>query len=258
MKDKAAGTTDQFVSDVVSSRRNGAREVFVIEPPDGVAAVLPPLIPSYPPGIEVFFEPRLQNGVAILAKVRDAGGEVIGFASELEEVNLLTAVTNTVWTLYLPGRGVLFLSQQEDLAPLLAIVFDMFQTGDLERSFDPPLELVDTIGAGVIVGGTGEFEKAKGTFRELATLYRVSLIAGELPLVARLVLELNFVSGIRCPGDCDGDGQAGIAELVRGVSIALGSAAIDACAAFDANGNGTVTIDELVQGINSALAACAH
>jgi hypothetical protein len=129
--------------------------------------------------------------VAVLAKVRDAGSEVIGFASELEEANLVTAVSDTVWTLMLPGRGTLHLSQQEDLAPLLDIALEMLVAGELEASFDPPLEFVNTIGTGVIVGGTGEFEHARGTFRELGTLYGVSLV-GERPLVARVVLEVNF------------------------------------------------------------------
>ncbi|MGE5269710.1 MAG: hypothetical protein ACM3JG_08575, partial [Thiohalocapsa sp.] len=56
--------------------------------------------------------------------------------------------------------------------------------------------------------------------------------------------------------DCDGDGVVTIAELISGVNIALGSADIGACPAFDADGSQTVTVDELVQGVNSALGNC--
>jgi len=94
--------------------------------------------------------------------------------------------------LELPGRGQLYLSQQEDVAPLLSIALDMLATAELERSFDPPLEFDNTVGpGGTIVGGTGEFLQARGTFRELGTLYSVSLI-GERPLVARVVLDVKF------------------------------------------------------------------
>lgn len=54
-------------------------------------------------------------------------------------------------------------------------------------------------------------------------------------------------------GDCDGDGRVSIAELVRGVNIALGRASIESCPAFDCNGDGQVGINELIKGVNSAL-----
>lgn len=59
-----------------------------------------------------------------------------------------------------------------------------------------------------------------------------------------------------CVGDCNGDGNVTVDELVLGVNIALGTANIDACPAFDADGNGSVTVDELIQGVNNALNGC--
>lgn len=59
-----------------------------------------------------------------------------------------------------------------------------------------------------------------------------------------------------CTGDCSGTGGVTIDELVQGVTIALGNAAIDACPAFDADGSGTVTVDELVAAVGAALAGC--
>ncbi len=41
-----------------------------------------------------------------------------------------------------------------------------------------------------------------------------------------------------CPGDCDGDGQVSVAELVRGVRIGLGEAAVGECAAMDFDRDG--------------------
>jgi len=50
-----------------------------------------------------------------------------------------------------------------------------------------------------------------------------------------------------CPGDCNGDGEVSINELIIGVNIALGAQAISACAAMDSNGDGAVTVNELIR-----------
>ena len=60
-----------------------------------------------------------------------------------------------------------------------------------------------------------------------------------------------------CPGDCDGDRQVSVGELVRGASIALGNTPLDACPSFDTDGSGSVTIDELLAAVNAALLGCS-
>lgn len=59
-----------------------------------------------------------------------------------------------------------------------------------------------------------------------------------------------------CPGDCNGDGMVGVAELIRGVNISLGIAPVSNCPAMDLNGNGVVAINELVAAVNAALNGC--
>ncbi len=59
-----------------------------------------------------------------------------------------------------------------------------------------------------------------------------------------------------CVGDCDGDAQVSIAELVRGVRIALGEVAVAECEAFDVDGDGRVTVSELILAVRAALDAC--
>lgn len=59
-----------------------------------------------------------------------------------------------------------------------------------------------------------------------------------------------------CAGDCNGDGQVAINELVAGVNIALGSASVDSCASLDTNGDGSVGISELVAAVSRALEGC--
>jgi hypothetical protein len=59
-----------------------------------------------------------------------------------------------------------------------------------------------------------------------------------------------------CVGDCNADGAVGIAELLRGVNIGLGSQPLGACPAFDNDGDGIVGVAELIQGVTSSLASC--
>ncbi|MBI3785312.1 MAG: trypsin-like serine protease, partial [Deltaproteobacteria bacterium] len=56
-----------------------------------------------------------------------------------------------------------------------------------------------------------------------------------------------------CYGDCSGDGQVTINEILTGVNIALGNASVAACIAFDFNADGAVTIDEILSAVNAAL-----
>lgn len=60
----------------------------------------------------------------------------------------------------------------------------------------------------------------------------------------------------QCPGDCNGDGEVTVDELVVGVNIALGEATVDDCNAADRDRDGQVTVDEIVAAIDSALTGC--
>jgi len=60
-----------------------------------------------------------------------------------------------------------------------------------------------------------------------------------------------------CPGDCDGDVAVTGAEVVSGVSIALGCRSLATCRAFDANGNGRVTVDEILGATVARQSGCA-
>lgn len=62
--------------------------------------------------------------------------------------------------------------------------------------------------------------------------------------------------GSGCVGDCDGDGSVSVGNLITGVNISLGRAALSVCAVFDANGNGSVSVAELIQGVRNALDGC--
>ena len=60
----------------------------------------------------------------------------------------------------------------------------------------------------------------------------------------------------QCVGDCDGDGMVRIAEIIRGVSVALGRADITDCAPLDRNRDDRVTVAELVLAVKNAIGGC--
>jgi Zn-dependent metalloprotease len=67
----------------------------------------------------------------------------------------------------------------------------------------------------------------------------------------------TFVGPGGCAGDCNGDGQVTINELIQGVSIALGTLEPSACSALDSDGDNEVSIAELIAAVNAALSNCA-
>lgn len=75
----------------------------------------------------------------------------------------------------------------------------------------------------------------------VVVLLPLAVAAGEIPQ--------------RCPGDCNGDGNVGIGELVVAVSISLERSAAS-CDAADVDGNGSVSISELIAAVSAALKGC--
>ena len=71
-----------------------------------------------------------------------------------------------------------------------------------------------------------------------------------------VLLSARLVGAQACPGDCDGDGDVSINELIIGVNIALGAQPVTACAAMDSNADGTVTVNELIRAVSMALNGC--
>lgn len=59
-----------------------------------------------------------------------------------------------------------------------------------------------------------------------------------------------------CPCDCRRSGVVTITDLLRGVAIALGAAAVSDCPAADANDDGVVGIADLIAAVDAALTGC--
>jgi hypothetical protein len=59
-----------------------------------------------------------------------------------------------------------------------------------------------------------------------------------------------------CVGDCNGNREVAVNELITGVNIALDQAPLSACPSFDASGDGGVAVNELISAVSNALNGC--
>ncbi len=59
-----------------------------------------------------------------------------------------------------------------------------------------------------------------------------------------------------CTGNCNGDGQVTIDEIIVGVNMALGLLPLTVCPIFDRDGSGAIEIDELIAAIDSSQRGC--
>ena len=59
-----------------------------------------------------------------------------------------------------------------------------------------------------------------------------------------------------CAGDCDGNSQVQIDEIIKLINIVFGSLPLSACDAGDLDHSGDITVDEVIAAVNSALSSC--
>jgi len=186
---------------VFATHPASATESFFIGlPTDGIAMTHggEVALAAGPPGIALLQETKIRNGFALLAKVRDVNDVVIGFASELEtfptDSDMLSesVIWDTSWTVMIPGRGSIYLLEQEQSGELGAkVIIPVQKTGE---AWHGDWTVTTTVGPrpdgyGTIVGGSGEFAGASGKFLEIVTL------TGFEPagiMVGRVELRLTF------------------------------------------------------------------
>jgi photosystem II stability/assembly factor-like uncharacterized protein len=77
-------------------------------------------------------------------------------------------------------------------------------------------------------------------------------------LAVVLVLSPSPATAQDCVGDCNGDGEVTVDEIITGVGIALGDLPVENCTVFDGNGDGSVTVDEILVAVANALDGCSE
>ena len=86
-----------------------------------------------------------------------------------------------------------------------------------------------------------------GTFRLGVLVFSAGVVS--LSSAALAASALSNASAT-CVGDCDDSGAVTVEELVRGVSIALGTLSLDQCPRFDCHATGQVTVDCLINAVS--------
>lgn len=155
-------------------------------------------ITPFPEGILGLEETTIANTLALTVRLRDATGNLVGLASELEHFPTPSRpdgsnVWNTYWTVMVPGRGSLLLYERESLGPDVARVFHETPKGteDWTGSLTRPSNVGPLPnGHGIVAGGTGEFAGATGSFQEIGTLKRFTP-AAELTATIELRIHLD-------------------------------------------------------------------
>jgi hypothetical protein len=67
---------------------------------------------------------------------------------------------------------------------------------------------------------------------------------------------LDPAAAQNCTGDCDLGNSVSVAEVVRGVTIALGSGSVAECRQMDRSGDDRIGIDELVEAVTNSVSGC--
>jgi hypothetical protein len=170
-------------------RKGHTIETFTVNAPDDIIAVTHnggSIIDPRPAGIALLNEPSIQSGLILVAKIRNQHGQIVGVAIEAEETDaasnpLLGRVRmNTDWTILLPARGTIFVTQIEDAGE---VGKSILPTVILGGEWNGQAEFVSTAGPaengrGVIIGGTRQFERISGSFVEISHLTHMSKARG--------------------------------------------------------------------------------
>jgi len=158
---------------------------FFRSPGDGIAVTHGGSLPLAigPPGVAPLSEPAIERGFALLVNLRNAQNELVGFAVELEvhpvgDMLAEDLLWDTEWLLVLPGRGILVLHQQEHSGELGRKVIGHIRDTGSDWTGDWTVQTTVgplPSGRGTIIGGTGEFRDARGSFIEIDHLTRYSV-----------------------------------------------------------------------------------
>jgi hypothetical protein len=112
--------------------------------------------------------------------------------------------------------------------------------------------------AALAADGTYDFPAFSSEFLTLAQDVYVSDVSCLAFGAADQVIDFYYKPGFVpvCIGDCDSDGKVTVDELVKGVTIALGTRDVSSCPAFDENSDSLVVVSELIQGVLGSLEGC--
>ncbi|MDH3612526.1 MAG: hypothetical protein OEU90_00175 [Gammaproteobacteria bacterium] len=162
---------------------------------DGESQVAP-----YPAKVLQLWEPPIRKTVAMATVLADSRNQAVGigikFSSDSESTNILNgkALVDSVWHIYLPGRGSLFVEQSENYWSYLReiVVPAHWSSGDNWRGIwnGNITSGPGALGTARVVGGSGEFSGLNTEGVESFAAKAYSVEQGPVAISANLAIEI--------------------------------------------------------------------
>jgi hypothetical protein len=182
-------------NDVIKLNYSAVAQNSLIYSNDGESQVDP-----YPAKVLQLWEPSIRHTNAMATVLEDSRGQIAGvgikFSSDSESTRLLNGevISDSVWHIYLPGRGSLFMQQTENYWNYLRdiVVPAHWSSGDNWRG---TWYANITAGPGAlstarVVGGSGEFSGLDSEGVEALAVKAYSVEHGPVAITGELSVEI--------------------------------------------------------------------
>ena len=173
---------------------------------DGESQVAP-----HPKRVLQLWEQPIRQTVALATVLRDGRKQVAGIglkiSSDSESTNILNgeAIVDSVWHIYLPGRGSLFIEQQENYWTYLRKVVGpaYWSSADNWRGIwnGNLTSGPGALGTSRVVGGSGEFAELDSIGVESLLAKAYSVEQGPVALSAELLIEIPRLDALAATPD---------------------------------------------------------
>lgn len=154
---------------------------------------------AHPAGVPKLREAAIKQSSALLTVMRDARGQAaalgLKFSSRSEKTHLIAgeAMVDSVWYVYLPGQGSLFVEQSENFWPYVkSVVIPAYRNSanSWKGSWSGNLTTgPGALGTALVTGGSGDFRGRQMRAVEFLTVQAYSTDTGPVAAEGRLLIE---------------------------------------------------------------------
>jgi hypothetical protein len=158
------------------------------------------LVAPYPAKVLQLWEAPIRKTDALATVLRDSRNQIAGigvkFSSDSESTNVLNgeALVDSVWHIYLPGRGSFFIEQKENYWGYLreVVVPAYWSSGDNWRGHwnGSVTAGPGALGTSRVVGGSGEFVTLESVGVESLVAKAYSVDQGPVAITGELSIEI--------------------------------------------------------------------
>lgn len=182
-------------NDVMKLNYSAVAEDSLIYSNDGESQVAP-----YPAKVLQLWEPTIRYTTAMATVFKNSRGQKVGigikFSSDSESTRLLNgeAISDSVWHVYLPGRGSLFVQQTENYWNYLhdIVIPAHWSSADSWRGawYGNITAGPGALGTARVVGGSGEFSDLESEGVEALAAKAYSVKRGPVAIGGELSVEI--------------------------------------------------------------------